>query len=49
MLTKSIAKSFDTLRTKTLEGFILNEFLENENVSAEKLEKLDKILNLCRK
>jgi len=48
-LTTSIAKSFDTLRSKTLEGFILNEFLSGEKVSEEKKKKLKRIINLYKK
>ena len=48
-LTTSIAKSFDSLRVKTLEGFVLNELLENKKISSEKKEKLRKILNLYKK
>lgn len=39
-LTTSIAKSFDSLRTKTLEGFILHEFLEDKQVSLKKNENV---------
>jgi DNA-binding FrmR family transcriptional regulator len=48
-LTTSIAKSFDALRTKTLEGFILNELLGKENISPCKMEKLNRVLNLYKK
>ena len=48
-LTTSIAKSFDSLRTKTLEGFIINELLEKENISSSKMEKLSRVLNLYKK
>ena len=33
LLTTSIAKSFDSLRTKTLEGFIINELLSEKELS----------------
>ena len=49
LLTTSIAKSFDSLRVKTLEGFILNEFLENKKIVPEKVRKLKKIINLYKK
>jgi len=49
LLTTSIAKSFDGLRTKTLEGFILNEVLENKKIAPEKIKKLKKIINLYKK
>jgi len=48
-LTTSIAKSFDSLRSKTLEGFILNELLANKKMPSEKKEKLKRILNLYKK
>jgi DNA-binding FrmR family transcriptional regulator len=48
-LTTSIAKSFDSLRTKTLEGFIMNELLEQENISPSKTKKLNRVLNLYKK
>ena len=48
-LTTSIAKSFDTLRTRTLEGFILNEFLSNQNISEKKVQQLKRIINLYKK
>ena len=48
-LTTSIAKSFDSLRAKTLEGFILNEFLSGKKISTEKLKKLERIINLYKK
>lgn len=48
-LTTSIAKSFDSLRAKTLEGFVLNEFSEGNQVSSEKKEMLEKILKLYKK
>ena len=48
-LTTSIAKSFDTLRSKTLEKFILHEFVSGKKVSEEKKEKLKRIINLYKK
>jgi len=36
MLTTSISKSFDSLRTRTLEGFILKELFDNETLNREK-------------
>lgn len=48
-LTTSIAKSFDSLRAKTLEGFILNEFLEGKKVPQAQMEKLNKIINLYKR
>ncbi|OGI11310.1 MAG: hypothetical protein A2X41_04290 [Candidatus Margulisbacteria bacterium GWE2_39_32] len=49
MLTTSIAKSFDSLRTKTLEGFILNELFDSEKITPAKQEKLSRILDLYKK
>ena len=49
MLTTSIAKSFDSLRTKTLEGFVVNDLLDGKNLSEAKLKKLQNILNLYKK
>ena len=49
LLTTSIAKSFDALRAKTLEGFILNELLEGKKVEERKIKKLKKILKLYKK
>jgi len=49
LLTTSIAKSFDSLRSKTLEGFILNEFLENKKIAPEKIKNLKRIINLYKK
>jgi len=48
-LATSIAKSFDSLRTRTLEGFILNELLENKRMPPVKAKKLTRILNLHKK
>ncbi len=48
-LTTSVVKSFDSLRAKTLEGFILNDFIANKKVSEEKIKKLKQIINLYKK
>jgi len=48
-LTTSIAKSFDSLRMKTLEGFITNELLNHECLSIKKKDRLSQILNLYKK
>lgn len=48
-LTTSIAKSFDTLRVRTLESFLHNELLAWCDVSPKKLEKLDELLKLHKK
>ena len=49
LLTTSIAKSFDSLRTRTLEGFILNEVLDDRALSTDKTAKLNRVLNLYKK
>ena len=48
-LTTSVAKSFDSLRAKTLEGFILNHLLERKGLPPKKMEALNKIINLYKK
>ncbi len=48
-LTTSIAKSFDSLRSRTLEGFVLNEFLSGKKVPGEKIRKLKQIINLYKR
>jgi len=48
-LTTSIAKSFDTLRTKTLERFICNQLLEDKKIPKEQMDNLKRILNLYKK
>lgn len=47
-LTTSTAKSFDALRVRTLEGFILNE-LVGKKKDEKKLTQLKKILKLHKK
>ncbi len=50
MLVTSIAKSFDTLRTKTLEGSILHQILKGgEGLTQEQKEKLSRVINLYKK
>jgi len=48
-LTTSVAKSFDTLRTKTLESFICNQLLKDKEVSKKQMDNLKRILNLYKK
>lgn len=48
-LTTSIAKSFDSLRTRTFEGFILGHLLSGKNLPSGKLNDLKKITNLYKK
>ena len=47
-LTTSISKSFDTLRARTLEGFILNEIATKET-GEKKIEQLKKLMELYKK
>jgi DNA-binding FrmR family transcriptional regulator len=50
MLVTSIAKSFDTLRSKTLEGSILHHILnENQKLSPEQKDKLSQVIHLSQK
>lgn len=48
-LATSVAKSFDTLRARTLRGFIKYDLLDGKEVSDGKLEQLEKLLNLHKK
>lgn len=48
-LTTSIAKSFDALRAKTLEGFIKHDLLEGKAIPKKELQQLEKLLNLHKK
>ena len=48
-LATSIAKSFDTLRARTLRKFIKYDLLEGKAVSEKRLEQLEKLLNLHKK
>ncbi len=48
-LATSIAKSFDTLRVRTLEGFIMNELMDGKHITKAKKDKLTAILNLHKK
>ncbi len=49
VLTTSIAKSFDTLRSRTLKNFFVNEVLSDRKFSKKQLEKIDKIFKLYKK
>ena len=49
MLTTSIAKSFDTLRAKTLQNFFINEILPDKKLSKKESEKIEKIFKLYKK
>jgi len=47
-LSTSIAKSFDTLRFRTLEGYIQNE-IASKDIKSGKLIQLRKLLELYKK
>lgn len=50
MLTTSIAKSFDALRFRTLEGFIVNHIMEAKGISKEKrIKTLNSLISLYKK
>jgi DNA-binding FrmR family transcriptional regulator len=50
MLVTSIAKSFDALRSKTLEGSIVHQILNGgQELSKEQKEKLSQVINLYKK
>jgi len=50
MLVTSIAKSFDSLRGKTLEGSIINHVLNVGNkLSAQQRKQIQQIINLYKK
>ena len=50
MLTTSIAKSFDTLRFRTLEGFIVNNIMDNKDIPKEKrIKTLNSLISLYKK
>ncbi len=49
LLSTSIAKSFDTLRTRTLRNFFINEVLYGKKLSKKDEERIDKILKLYKK
>ena len=49
MLSASIAKSFDTLRARTLKNFILNDVLSGIKIPSKKEEEIDEILKLYKK
>lgn len=47
-LTTSTAKSFDALRVRTLEGFLLNEIV-NRKVNKKKVKQLRNLLKMHKK
>ncbi len=49
MLTTSIAKSFDTLRARTLRNFFVNEVLAGKKMSPKVEERMNIILKLYKK
>jgi DNA-binding FrmR family transcriptional regulator len=49
MLMTSIAKSFDTLRFRTLEGFITSDLLTDRQCSGKQYKNLSKVLSLYKK
>lgn len=48
LLTTSIAKSFDGLQARTLEGFILNKVI-NKNISKTEINNLQMLIKLYKK
>ncbi|OGJ81535.1 hypothetical protein A3J91_02665 [Candidatus Peribacteria bacterium RIFOXYC2_FULL_58_10] len=48
-LTTAIAKSFDSLRVRTLEGAILFDILEDTTLPAAKRQTLAKVISLHKK
>lgn len=49
MLTTSIVKSFDSIRAKTLEGYVIHELLEGQELTQKKKETIQKIIALYKK
>lgn len=50
MLVTSIAKSFDSLRSKTLEGSIINQILNGgDRLSAQQKKQIQQVINLYKK
>lgn len=49
LLSTSIAKSFDTLRVRTLRNFFINDVLGGMQLSAEDEARIDAILKLYKK
>ena len=48
-LATSVAKSFDALRARTLQGFIKYDLFEGKEIPEKRLEQLKKLLNLHKK
>jgi len=49
MLSASIAKSFDTLRARTLKNYILNDVLNGKKIEENQKEEIEQILKLYKK
>ncbi|MBI5749365.1 MAG: metal-sensing transcriptional repressor [Nitrospinae bacterium] len=49
MLTTSIAKSFDALRFRTFEGFILHQILGGKQIPEDRIKKLNSLISLYKK
>lgn len=49
MLTTSIAKSFDSLRAKTLKNFFINEILADKMLSKKDILRIEEIFKLYKK
>lgn len=48
VLVKSISKSFDSLRNRTLKNFIKNEIFNAQKITKKQEEKIEKIFNLFK-
>ncbi len=48
MLTNSILRSFDSARANIVETYILEEILGGKKVSADKAEKLSRVISLYK-
>jgi DNA-binding FrmR family transcriptional regulator len=50
MLTTSVAKSFDALRFRTLEGFIINHIINGRGVSkGKRIKTFNSLISLYKK
>ncbi|PIS05115.1 MAG: hypothetical protein COT81_03025 [Candidatus Buchananbacteria bacterium CG10_big_fil_rev_8_21_14_0_10_42_9] len=47
-LTASVAESFNALKIRTLEGFVLHELTDKKTSEKKRKEKLTKIINLYK-
>ena len=48
LLTKSISKSFDSLKIRTLKNFLKNEILGIKKITKKEEDKIEKIFNLYK-